>query len=188
MYSTFTWATEGDSGKIGLVLEKFRTYCEPRKNIPFDWYKFNRHCQEAGESYDQYRTALQQLADNHEFGSITPDELLRDRLVFGIRDNKTRERLLREPALTLARADEICRAAESTVTQLQLVGDTAAENVSAVNTSAMSYPECSNCGRQHDTRKREQCPAFGKSCRKCQTRNHFAIKCQSKKKPGRYVL
>ena len=47
----------------------------------------------------------------------------------------------------------------------------------------MSYPECSNCGRQHDTRKREQCPAFGKSSRKCQKRNHFAIKCRSKRKP-----
>lgn len=33
----------------------------------------------------------------------------RDRLVFGIRDHKTRERLLRELALTLARHDEICR-------------------------------------------------------------------------------
>ena len=75
------------------------------------------------------------------------DELLRDRLVFGIRDHKTRERLLREPALTLARADEICRAAESTVTQLKLVGDTTAETVSTVNTSATTYPECPSCGR-----------------------------------------
>lgn len=185
VYSTFAWATAGDSGKIDPVLEQFRAYCEPHKNIPFERYKFNRRCQEAGESYEQYRTALRQLAANCEFGTITPDELLRDRLVFGIRDHKTRERLLREPALTLARADEICRAAESTGTQLKVVGDTAAENVSAVNTSTASHPECPNCGRQHDTRKKEQCPAFGKYCRKCKKRNHFAVKCRSKqKKPG----
>lgn len=91
-----------------------------------------------------------QLAANCKFGSITPDELLRHQLVFGIRYHKTRERLLREPALTLARADEICRTAKSTVTQLKLVGDTVAENVDAVDTSATTYPECPNCGRQHD--------------------------------------
>ena len=103
VYSTFSWTKKGDCGKIATVLEKFRAYWEPGKNIPFEQYKFNRLSQEAGESYEQYRTALQQLAANCEFGTLTPDELLRDRLVFGIRDHKTRERLLREPALTLTR-------------------------------------------------------------------------------------
>ena len=56
------------------------------------------------------------------------------------------ERLLREPALRLARADEICRAAESTVTQVKLVGNTTAETVSTVNTSERSTPECQSCG------------------------------------------
>ena len=32
VYSTFTgWAREGDSAKIGPVLEKFQQYCEPRE-------------------------------------------------------------------------------------------------------------------------------------------------------------
>ena len=65
------------------------------------------------------------------------------------------------------------------------MGDTVAENVDAVDTLATMYPECPNCGRQHDMQKKEQCPAFGKSCRKCKKRNHFAVKCWSKKKkPG----
>ena len=95
VHSTFTWTTAGDSGKLAPVLEKFREFCEPRKNIPFERYKFNRCCQEAGESYEQYRTALRQLAANCEFGTVTPDELLRDRLVFGIRDHKTSVRARR---------------------------------------------------------------------------------------------
>jgi hypothetical protein len=65
--------------------------------------------QEAGETCDQYRTALRKLTEGCEFQTITPEEILRDRLVFGIRDNKIRERLLRESSLTLKKTDEICR-------------------------------------------------------------------------------
>ena len=36
VYSTFTWATAGDNGKICPVLEMFRAYCEPHKNISFE--------------------------------------------------------------------------------------------------------------------------------------------------------
>ena len=46
-----------------------------------------------------------------------PDHILHDRLVFGIRDAKARERLLRESDLTLKKTDEICHAAESMVAQ-----------------------------------------------------------------------
>ena len=135
MYSTFTgWENAGDSKKIAPVLEEFGRYCEPQKNTPFERYRFNRRCQDAGESYDQYRTALRKLAANCDFGSITPDELLRDRLVFGVRDSKIRERLLREPALTLKRTDEICRSAESTVSQLKLVEDGQGASINAVTT------------------------------------------------------
>ena len=56
--------------------------------------------QAPGESYDQYRTALRKLAEGCEFDRITPEEILRDRLVFGIRDAKVRERLPREDNLT----------------------------------------------------------------------------------------
>ena len=54
VYSTFNdWAEDGDDKKIKPVLKKFGDYCEPRKNIPFERYKFNRRVQEPGETYDQ---------------------------------------------------------------------------------------------------------------------------------------
>ena len=85
VYATFTdWAADGDATKIAPVLAKFEAYCKPRKNIPFERYRFNRRVQESGETYDQYRTALRQLAEGCDFSTITPDEILRDRLVFGI--------------------------------------------------------------------------------------------------------
>lgn len=36
---------------------------------------------------------------------------------------------------------------------------------------------CNRCGTTHPIR---QCPAFGKICKKCGKRNHFAVRCNSK--------
>ena len=84
VFFTFTdWAAEGDDAKIQPVLTKFEEYCQPQKNIPFERYRFNCRSQEPGETYNQYRTALRKLGENCNFQAITPDEILRDRLVFG---------------------------------------------------------------------------------------------------------
>ena len=40
--------------------------------------------------------------------------------------------------------------------------------------------ECWNCGHTHEYHKKELCPAYGKTCLKCQKPNHFASKCRSK--------
>ena len=198
VFSTFTdWANEGDHQKVGPVLEKFAEYCQPRKNVPFERFRFNRRIQEPGESYDQYRTALRKLADGCEFNQITPDEILRDRLIFGIQDSKVRERLLRASKLTLAKTDEACRAAESTTEQMKLVHQSQGENISAVNTSKESkgqnytesnsfksrgqVNECTNCGRRHDFKRRENCLAYGKTCNSCGKMNHFAAVCRGKR-------
>ena len=66
---------------------------------------------------------LRKLADSCNFEEITPEEIQRDPLVFGIRDNKVRERLLREMKLSLDKTEEICRASESMLAQMKIVGN-----------------------------------------------------------------
>ena len=162
VYSTFDWSDEGDKTKMTPVLQQFADYCQPRKNVPFERYRFNKRAQEAGESYDQYKTALRKLAEGCEFHTITPEEILRDRLIFGIRDVKVRERLLRESQLTLKKTDEICRASESTAAQLKEVSE-GSDMVSVVSFRKKfrrprgkkgdtddSTKECGNCGRIHE--------------------------------------
>ena len=83
VFAAFTdWTSDTDQNKIQPVLQKFAAYCQPLKKMPFERYKFYSRKQESGESYDQYRTALQQLAERCEFESITPFQILRDKLVF----------------------------------------------------------------------------------------------------------
>ena len=158
VFSTFTdWAEEGDEAKITSVLLKFSEYCQPRKNVPFERYRFNRRLQEPGETYDQYRTALRMLAEGCDFETITPQEILRDRLIFGIKDDKVRERLLRENSLTLLKTDEICRAAESMVAQMKIVGDTSGMTVSVVRS------------QEHPPNPRDQSSTTHKPVRECWT-------------------
>ena len=112
--------------------------------------------------------------------------------MFGIKDDKVREQLLCESNLTLSKTDEICRAAESMIAQMKVVGhiDSLGTTVSAVRShqehkqSSIDKPhdskhtrECWNCGRRHEYHQKELCPAYGKICSKCHKPNHFAAKC-----------
>ncbi len=98
----------------------------PRKNMPFERYPVNRRAQEAGETY--YR------------------------LVFGIKDGKVRERLLHELDLSLRKTDEICRAAESMIAQMKVVGDNSDVTVSAVKTKKKDHLKSSQDKRKTSKR------------------------------------
>ena len=107
VFSTFSRANTGDSKKMGAVLAKLEEYCCPRQNVTFERYKFNTRQQAVGQTFDHYVTELRQLAGKCAFETITTDELLRDRIVFGIIDSHVREHLLREDKRTLKMVLEV---------------------------------------------------------------------------------
>ena len=74
--------------------------------------------QEQDESFDQFLNRLRELAATCNFGTLE-EEMIRDRIVIGIGDNRTRERLLREPDLKLERAIDTCRTNELATKQRQ---------------------------------------------------------------------
>ena len=99
------WASDTDQNKIQPVLQKFTAYCQPLKNVPFERYKFYSRMQESGESYDHYQTALRQLVERFEFESITPNQILHDKLVFGIRNTMVQQmRVVGNAGLSVADA------------------------------------------------------------------------------------
>ena len=118
--------------------------------------------------------------------------MIRDKLVFGHRDDRVKERMLREPDLTLTKALDICHAAESTHAQLrEMSGGANNVAVHAVRGQATGkvrsrsnyhpFPNKTNQnvreyqGRScNSTHKFGNCLAYGKTCRKCGGKNHFA--------------
>ena len=79
---------------------KFSEYFIPKQNKIFERYVFNSRSQKADESFDQFLTALRKLSATCEFAPFE-DEMLRDRIVTGLRDHGHRERLLGESTLAI---------------------------------------------------------------------------------------
>lgn len=54
------------------VLAKFDEYCEPRKQVIFERYRFNNRSQMTGENVAAYLTELRVIAKNCAHETITP--------------------------------------------------------------------------------------------------------------------
>jgi hypothetical protein len=113
MYETFQWGIEGDNFKIAKVLEKFEERCVPARNEIFERYNFFKRNQDKGESLDAYITTLLKLSETCAFGDLR-ESLVRDRLVYGIRDDHVREKLLGKRDLDLDKCIDILKYSELT--------------------------------------------------------------------------
>lgn len=74
-------------------------------------FKFNSRSQREGESIADFVAELRRLSKDCQF-EASLDDMLRDRLVAGIRDTRVQCRLLAELDLTFERAFELSQAAE----------------------------------------------------------------------------
>ncbi|XP_073961376.1 uncharacterized protein [Choristoneura fumiferana] len=93
------------------VFKKFDGFFLPKKNFTIERHKFFTREQGQSESVEQYVFELNKMAAKCEFKDLCKD-LIRDRLICGLLNGTLRERLLREPDLTLQKAVEICSLAE----------------------------------------------------------------------------
>ena len=118
IHEQFEFEDENDAKDIDKVLKKFEEYCNPRKSTVYERYKFRCRSQVGEEPVDKWAKDLKSMAVNCEFGE-QENSLIRDQIVYGVRDERTKERMLREKDLPLQKALEICRAAESTKNQMR---------------------------------------------------------------------
>lgn len=202
VYNNLEWDDPADNKKIKKVLEKLEAYFLPRKNIRFERYRFNQRVQADGESIDTFITSLRDLSIACEFG-LERDSLICDRVVQGIRDDRARERLLRETELSLQQAANIVRSSEIAQAQAKQMaadddvnffkrglhprstsdsGDLGPSSYSKRKGNNRPEAECNYCGRKHP-RGKTNCPASGQTCRYCGKEGHFEKKCYAKAKP-----
>ena len=85
------------------VITKLDGFFKVRKNVIFERARFNRRNQQQGESAEQYIIVLYELAEDCEYGALH-SEMIRDRLVVGIRDITLSEQLQTNAELTLDKA------------------------------------------------------------------------------------
>ena len=124
--------------------------------------------------------------------------LLKDQFIFGVTVRGIQEHLLNdiEDEHNLNHCLQDARKIESCITQHKLLGHISVQYDSigqrdhgrskkkskdrfkSRSQSNGGIKDCKYCGSNHPCR---QCPAFGKNCKTCGKRNHFAMKCCSGK-------
>ena len=118
VYDAFVFETPDQGKDIDIVLEIFEQYCIGEKNETYERYRFNKCDQKEHETIDAYVTSLRTLAKTCNFGQLEND-LIRDRVVMGIRDNTTRKKLLQVAKLSLSQCIDVCRSYEKISQQLE---------------------------------------------------------------------
>lgn len=182
----------GQQPTVQNIIDAFDAHFVGVTNVIYERFVFNKRDQRKDEPIEDYVAALRTLAKTCNFTPAMHDSLLRDRIVIGIRDQATREKLLQERDLTLQACIDHCRSAESTSHQMRAMGEetTDAHAVRSYKQKSRkttshhtSHQErrCKFCGQTHNMRK-EDCPAYGQYCKFCKKPNHFAVVCMQKKK------
>lgn len=109
---------ESDRKDPEKLIEILTNHFKPKQNTSVERHKFNSRVQGYGESFNDFITDLKKIAANCQFDNLRED-LIRDRIVCGIKDPRTRDRLLREDNLDLKTAVAICEAAEATYSHIR---------------------------------------------------------------------
>ena len=201
--------SDADKKKYAPVVAQFEAHFVKRRNIIFERARFNMRRQEEGEPVDAFITGLYALAEHCGYGDLH-DEMIRDRIVVGIRNAQLSEKLQLDSELTLEKAVTQVRQSEAIKQQQPLLRggstkqDTPVGAVQAKRKSQRMYQSsgrqnsgatqkqpgsnqgCTRCGKipAHD---RQQCPAKDAVCRKCNKKGHFQAVCRSTVKVGRVL-
>ncbi|UYV78773.1 K02A2.6-like [Cordylochernes scorpioides] len=117
----------------------------PKTNIIFERFVFQKMDQKSGEGISKYIIRLKEQAQRCNFGDFL-QESLRDRFVAGIIDTPTQKKLLQEEGLTFEGALDIALSAESADNDLHNLKRSEDAHRSPQHLHAINNP-CKHCGR-----------------------------------------
>ena len=170
------------------VMLKFDSFFKIRKNVIFERARFNCRKQLEGESAEQYITHLYHLAENCDYRELK-SEMIRDRLVVGIKDSALSESLQIDADLTLEKAKKRIRQREAVQEQQQLLKGGTSSTLEEIRShrgcfknrprAKPSPKQCTRCGKE--LHSRDKCPARDVMCNRCQKKGHYSTQCYSKR-------
>ena len=200
LYDSLPFANDDERSEADKVIKYLDEHFDEERNVIYERFLFYNRQQEKGESFAQYLAALRKHATRCNFDSITPKEILRDRLVSGIQNDSLQQALLAKKTLSLGDCIKMCRTAETSRSQEAMMNsiDEQKTTIKQEDTNygranrlqptspaktAISKREtriCMCCGNSHAAGQ-WMCPAYGDTCKNCGKRNHFARQCKQRK-------
>ena len=200
---------ERDKYDSVIHVEWFDKHFGVRKNVVYEWARFNTHQQQHRERGEQYILVLYKVAENCDYSTAQKELEIRDHLIIGIRDTKLSQKLQMDPELTHENAKKKIQQEEAVKEQNQGLSSTSKAGDHRDTSIEIGYvmrKHCSALGRQqlsqhgrwnqvHSSREvasctwcirewhsRAECPARDAACHKCGKREHFSTQCFSKRK------
>ena len=176
--------------KFDDVIAKFDDFFKVRKNVIFERARFNQRSQGETETADQFITSLYSLAADCEFG-VLKEQLIRDRIVVGIRDSSLSAKLQMDSELTLDKAKRLVRQQEAVRGQQAILSKPDGEttftsrkplkrpaNSRSLRPQTRPQPvnrsqKCSYCGK--GPHPKQSCPAKEVICHKCKKKGHYRL-------------
>ena len=117
------------------VKKEINDHFVPKRNVIFERARFNKRIQENGESVDKFIIALHELSAYCDYGRLR-EQLIRDRIVVGLRDRSLSEKTQMDANLTLETAKLLAIQKETIKKQQSLLGD---ESESGQMVEAVGY-------------------------------------------------
>ena len=198
--------TEDANEDFEPAKKKLTDYFEPKVNITYEIFHFRQTKQgfsdgkelvSEDERIDAFVTRLRKKAKRCSF---TDSDEIKHQLIFGCKSARLRRIALQEDGITLTDLINKGRAYESSSRQATTIEEHGTKQLEVnriqkpgkySRRAELTVPEqkisgthnCFSCGKPwpHPGGK-TKCPAWGKECRKCNKKNHFASECKSRSK------
>ena len=102
-----------DTTTVDVLLARLEAYYRANESVTVDGVRFAERVQAAGETFDDFRFALAELAKDAELCTHCGDRRMLEQLIVGLRDKEARRELLRLKAPTLEDVVDLCRSYEA---------------------------------------------------------------------------
>lgn len=179
-----------------------KNHHQPKASIIVSRFKFHTSTREPEQLISDYLAQLRKLAEPCEFGNSL-EEMLRDRLVIGINNDRIQRRLLSESELNLQRAVETAQASFTAALDFQTITNNKPGQLDRPNLQKMEgkdtnvtvsdktkkyyksarKSECYRClGTNHSG---AECRFREATCHSCKKKGHIKRACRSKPDPDR---
>ncbi|UYV77708.1 hypothetical protein LAZ67_15002011 [Cordylochernes scorpioides] len=194
IHSAFNLSAD-DAKNLDKVIEAFDNHFIGKRNVV---------SQRPEETTEEFVTVLHRISEHCEYANLR-DELIRDRIVLGVKDRKLSEKLMLNENLNLAKAVEIARQWEAVMREQQDLNPSTSQ-VDKTRKLAKQKPKASGHGKDNgrstsrqtdsakeiDEGKKYQlaltvelpniiiCPAKDKVCGKCAKKGHYTNLCRRK--------
>lgn len=175
------------------AMAKLNEFFEPKKNSTYERHMLRMIKQEKGEKIGLFAMRLRTQADKCDFGDSIESNI-KDQIIEKCLSAKLRRDLLKlgdanlDKVLKTAKIFEAIQEQSKTFDQPNTNQSVMNENVNKIDSKTFKTNnlskqiECSRCGYAGHRASDEKCPANGKTCNKCNGRNHFGRKCRSKRR------